>query len=206
MNWERVNRWTTALYTLIHSLRLAKAIEFGNPSGLKNSILEASNWTPHIASYKSVLLSKPFGNSSVKFRRDPNEHFEEVASQIICMLVQDLVVIFDQMMDELLHARGETAGKFPTSKVQKLAKCLDQRFKWAEQGCIELIVVRNVLTHASGRWNDESIALIFGFITPPPNVGDKLTIGFPMLFHYRKAVRTFLNEVLRSPQPVSKKP
>lgn len=40
MNWDRVNTWTTTLYALIHSLRLARAIEFGNLPGLPKSIQE----------------------------------------------------------------------------------------------------------------------------------------------------------------------
>lgn len=196
MNWDRVNTWTTTLYALIHSLRLARAIEFGNLPGLKKSILEAAAWIPQPASYNSVLLSQPFGKSAVTFRRDPNAHFEAIVGQVICMLVQDLVVILDQMMDDVLKARGENAGDYPASKVQKLATHLDLQYKWAEEGCFELIAVRNVLTHADGRWNSKSIQLVSSFVAPPPAVGDKLTIGFPMLFRYRKAVRTFLNEVM----------
>jgi hypothetical protein len=111
------------------------------------------------------------------------------------MLVQDLVVIFDSMMDDVLRARGEHAGTFPQSKIEKLATHLDQTFGWAEQGCFELIAARNVLTHAGGRWNARAIAIVEPFVQPSPVVGERLTIGFPMLFRYRKAMRTFLNEV-----------
>ena len=60
---------------------------------------------------------------------------------------------------------------------------------------MELIAARNVLTHAAGVWNAKSVAIVRPFVVPVPNVGDKLTIGIPMLFRYRKAIRTFLNEV-----------
>ena len=195
MNWDRLNRWTTALYALIHSLRLAKAIEFGNLSGLKTSILEAAKWTPNIASYNSVLLSQPFGRSAVTFRRDPNTHFDEIAEQVICMLVQDLVVIFDGMMDEILKSRNENPPNYPSSKIQQLSKHLNNKYEWAHHGCLELIAVRNVLTHADGQWNTRSINLVSGFLSPPPTIGEKLRIGFPLLFRFRKAVRTFVNEV-----------
>jgi hypothetical protein len=194
MDWERVNTWTTTLYALIQSLRIAKAVEFGNMPNLPQSILEAGAWLTPEASYSSVLASKPFGRSAVKFRRNPNAHFEEVVRQVICMLVQDLVVILDQMMDDILSARSETAGSFPQSKVEKLATHLDPKFEWARRGCLELIAARNVLTHARRRWNKKSLAVI-PFVKPAPNVGDELIVGFPMLFRYRKAMRTFLNEV-----------
>jgi hypothetical protein len=112
------------------------------------------------------------------------------------MLVQDLVVIFDAMMDEVLSARNETAGKFPQSKVEKLSTHLDQRYAWAKHGCLELIAVRNVLTHAGGRWNARTIHIVESFVAPVPTPGERLIIGFPMLFRYRKAMRTFLNEVM----------
>ena len=41
MGWERINAWTLTLYTLIHSLRIAKAVEFGNMPNMSQSILEA---------------------------------------------------------------------------------------------------------------------------------------------------------------------
>jgi hypothetical protein len=195
MSWDRVNARTTTLYALIHSLRIARAVEFGNMPSLSQSILEAGSWVKPDASYTSVLASEPFGKSTVKFRRSPNIHFEDIVRQVICMLVQDLVVIFDQMMDDILAVRSETAGAFPQSKVEKLATHLDPKFEWAKQGCLELIAVRNVLTHARGRWNEKSITIV-SFVDPAPNIGDELIIGFPMLFRYRKAMRTFLNEVM----------
>jgi hypothetical protein len=195
MDWNRVNAWTTALYTLIHSLHIARAAKFGDLNALKDTLVDAGNWVPIVASYQSAMMPLPFGKSPVRFRRDPNTHFQQVVSQLIQMLLQDLVVIFDQMMDEALAARGEKAGIYPHSKVEKLATHLDKQFTWAKHGCIELIAVRNVLTHSSGQWNAKSIALVDSFVSPPPVVGERLVIGVAMLFQYRKAMRTFLNEV-----------
>jgi len=99
------------------------------------------------------------------------------------------------MMDDILVARRETAGTFPQSKVEKLAAHLDPKYGWAKKGCLELIAARNVLCHASGRWNEKSIRVVSTFVNPPPKVGDHLRIGFVPLFQFRKAMRTFLNEV-----------
>jgi hypothetical protein len=195
MNWNRVNVWTATLYALIQSLHLAKAAQFGDREALAENIISARAWISPEVSYGSVLLAQPFGRHRVRFRRDPNKHFADTVTQLIQMLIQDLVVIFDGMMDDILKARSETAGTFPQSKVEKLATHLDFKHEWARRGCLELIAVRNVLTHANGQWNKKSIAIIDGFVTPLANVGDRLTIGFPMLFRYRKAMRTFLNEV-----------
>ena len=135
------------------------------------------------------------GQNKVTYRRDPNKHFESIAGQVIQMLIQDLVVILDCMMDDILAARGETAGPFPMSKVEKLATHLDPKFEWAKHGCLELIAARNVMCHTSGRWNEKSIGIIRSFVDQPPNVGDQLQLGFVPLFQFRKAMRTFLNEV-----------
>ena len=188
MNWDKINSWTVTLYALIHSFRLARTIEFGNLTKLDASIQEAASWLPTVSSYNSVLLSQHFGNRAVRFRRDPNVHFESIISRIICMLIQDLLVIFDSMMDEALAARGETSGNYPRNKIEKLATHLDAKYLWAEHGCLELVAVRNVLTHSDGKWNEDAISIVAPFVSDPPSPGDRLTIGMPMLFRYRKAI------------------
>ena len=82
-------------------------------------------------------------------------------------------------------------------KWRNLGSHLDARSEWAKHGCLELIVARNVLTHSGGKgWNTKSIKIVRPFIKPCPADGERLMIGFPMLFRYRKAMRTFLNEVI----------
>ena len=195
MNWDRVNVWTNPLYTLIHSLSLAKEQSFGDLDTLAHRIKESETWLSTGWSYNSVLAAQPMGRKKVTYRRDPNKHFESIVGQVVQMLIQDLVVILDGMMDDILAARGECAGPFPQSKVEKLATHLDPKFEWAKHGCLELIAARNVMCHASGRWNEKSIRIISGFVNPPPGEGDQLQLGFVPLFQFRKAMRTFLNEV-----------
>jgi hypothetical protein len=181
INWDRVHVWTTTLYALIQSLHLARETQFGDLNALASKVQYAGQWLATDCSYRSVLLAHPFGKSCVTFRRDPNSHFQDIVGQVIQMLVQDLVVIFDGMMDEILLARGERAGIFPQSKVEKLATHLDVKYEWASHGCLELIAARNVLTHGGGRWNTKSIAMVKGFISPLPQGGERLVIGFPLL-------------------------
>lgn len=195
MDWERVNIWTNTLYTLIHSLHMAKEVSFGQLETLHDRVRESANWVTPDYSYGSTLLAHPGGKDKLTFRRNPNEYFNDVSIQVIKMLIQDLVVIMDEMMDEALTTRLETAGIFPQSKIEKLRKSLDPEFDWAANGCLELVAVRNVLTHSKGRWNDKTIALVESFVTPVPKVGEQLCVGFTMLFRYRKAMRTMLNEV-----------
>jgi len=197
MNWERVNIWTNTFYALIHSLGISKQIMFGNLSYLDQSILAAGAWIDPVCSYKSLLLEHPFGRNKPTFRRDPNKHFNEISAQVVKMLLQDLVVILDEMLSEAIEEQGEQPTTFPQSKVEKLSTHLEEKFAWSRCGCLEMIAARNVLTHGAGKWNQKSIAIVSTFLTEPPEIGDKLIIGFPMLFRYRKAMRTFLNEVTR---------
>lgn len=190
-----MNVWTNTLYTLIHSLHMAKEVSFGQLTTLDRRVRDSANWVTPDCSYGSALLDHPGGKATLSFRRDPNRHFNDVSRQVIKMLIQDLVVIMDEMMDEALVHRNEKAGGYPQSKIEKLMKALDPKFVWAAHGCLELVAVRNVLTHSQGRWNAKTIALVESFVTPAPKVGEQLCVGFTMLFRYRKAMRTMLNEV-----------
>jgi hypothetical protein len=194
MDWERVNVWTSTLYTLIHSLHLSREQQFGDLTSLDRRARDAHTWVTPDCSYNSTLLAHPGGKMPLAFRRDPTKHFKDTSRQVIKMLVQDLVVILDEMMDEALASRGERAGNFPQSKIEKLKKSLDKRYHWAANGCFELVAVRNVLTHNQGIWNEKSIDMIKAFVDPLPKKGDKLSVGFSMLFRYRKAMRTLLNQ------------
>ena len=98
-------------------------------------------------------------------------------------------------MDEALAQSGEQAGSYPQSKIQKLMKTLAPEFHWAAHGCLELVAARNVLTHSKGVWNKKSIGIVESFVQPIPKVGERLSIGITMLFRYRKAMRTLLNQV-----------
>ncbi|QMV72421.1 hypothetical protein HS961_05995 [Comamonas piscis] len=195
MDWERINVWTNTLYTLIHSLSLAKDISFEDLHTLNDRARESSTWIAQDCSYSSILLAHPGGKNRITFRRDPNTHFADISRQLIKMLVQDLVVILDEMMDEVLKQRNEAAGDYPQSKIEKLKKSLNSDFHWAAHGCLELVAVRNVLTHSKGLWNEKSIAIVKSFVAPPPKVGEPLSIGITMLFRYRKAIRSLLNQL-----------
>ena len=194
MNYEALNQWTSTFYSLIHALDIAHKIDFGNQDRLNQSVENARNWITPDCSFESILLDSPEGKGKLKFRREPVKNFTDIASNVAKMLVQDLVVLFDELMTQVLKERSEKAGTFPQSKVEKLSTHLDPKYLWAKQGCLELIAVRNVLCHNQGVWNKKSIDVIDDFIDPLPKTGDKLTIGFTMLFFYRKAIRTFINE------------
>jgi hypothetical protein len=195
LNWDKINTWTHTLYTLVHSLNLAKEHDFGDLELIDDSFRAAEKWVTPDCSYESALLGHESGGKKLTFRKNPNETFPNVSRQIINMLIQDLVVIFDEMMSGVLIQRNESAGTYPKSKIEKLTTYLDPRYTWSSYGCTELVAVRNVLAHNNGIWNKKSIAYVEPFINNPPLQGDRLTVGFPMLFYYRKAIRTFLNEV-----------
>jgi len=183
MNWDRINVWTNTLYTLIHSLQLARLAEFASLDDLHQHVVDAEAWLDRECSFNSPLLETPFGGGKISFRRDPNKHFTSVSQQFVKMLIQDLTVIFDEMMQDSLNAHGFAVPDYPQSKIEKLATKLDkQKYDWARKGCLELVAVRNALAHGSGRWNDKSILIVRDFVDPVPQVGEVLLIGVPMLF------------------------
>lgn len=190
MDVTRVRIWTRTLYAVIHSLKLAHSLGFGRLDSLEQSVAAAADWVQPDCSYNSVLLTHSQRPRGVDFRRDPILYFDEITRQIISMLIQDLVTIADDQMGQIIHASGGAVPNYPFSKAEFLRKKIDKHYDWSFQGCAELIACRNVLTHGGGRWNAESIALIAEFVSPPPQVGDQLSIGFPMLFRFRKAIRT----------------
>ncbi|MCK6907000.1 hypothetical protein [Enterobacter pseudoroggenkampii] len=194
MDWNRVNVWTRTLYTLVHSLHMAKEVDFGDKSSLNERIRDANSWISPICSYSTTLLPPHTNKKRIEFRRDPNVHFDEISSQVIKMLIQDLTVIFDEMMADAMVKLKFNPDVFPQSKVEKLSTLLHADYEWSKKGCLELIAVRNSLCHANGRWNTKSLNLISGFINPMPASGDEIIVGFEMIFNYRKAIRTFLNE------------
>ncbi|TBE77258.1 hypothetical protein ELH01_08385 [Rhizobium ruizarguesonis] len=99
MKWDRVNVWTSALYTLIHSLSIAKEQNFSALESLNDRIKDSETWHASGGSYNSVLASQPMGRQRVKFRRDPNQYFDK---------------------DDVLTARGQAGGTYPQSKIEKL--------------------------------------------------------------------------------------
>lgn len=207
MDWNRVYVWTRTLYAVVHSLHMAKEVNFGDLDSLDRRFRDANAWVSPTCSYSTMLLPSRTKNKKLKFRREPAAHFGEISNQLIKMLVQDLTVIFDEMMGEALETLELEAGDMPQSKIEKLATLLPERYKWSEQGCRELVAVRNSLCHANGRWNEKSLKIISGFVSPQPRIGDEIIIGFEMLFNYRKAMRTFLNQTCPSeaePRPKDK--
>lgn len=163
---------------------------------IEDNISEAGGWITPDCSYESTLLSRDMGSYGVTFRRDPVDFLDEIHAQLVSMLVQDLVTILDDQMDQVLAIGGLTSGAYPINKLKQLKKeyLREPKYLWAYKGCVELIACRNVLTHAGGRWNQKSIEQIKGVVEPLPDLEDPLILGFPMLFHFRKAIRTFISQ------------
>ena len=83
LDWERVNVWTSTLYTLIQSLSLAKEQRFGDLTTLETRVKLAGSWRNPDCSYRSVLTAHPLGRRRITFRRDPNVHFDTIVTQVI---------------------------------------------------------------------------------------------------------------------------
>ena len=195
MDTSQIRIWTKTLYAIIQALSLAKNADFGRLENLAKYTKDASDWIEPDCSYQSVLLAHPMGDRRVTFRRDPAEHFDEITKQVMKMLIQDLVTILDELMKDILIRAEAEVPNYPLSKVLALKHYLDPEYEWAYQGCVELIACRNVMSHSQGKWTERSIGYVRDFVVTPPEEGDILSIGFSMLFRFRKAIRTFINDV-----------
>lgn len=143
----------------------------------------------------------------IKFRRDPYVYFEEISQQLIKMLIQDLVSILDEYLRSIIEESGNSIPKYPYPKVEFCLSKIDSDHMWSAYGCMELIACRNTFVHANGIWNEITISQVSGFLSNTPSVGEKLYIGFPMLFRFRSAIRTFCNraEIALGTRVLSKK-
>lgn len=205
MDTTQIRIWTKTLYAIIQAMSIAKKVNFGRLDDLPEHVEHACSWISPDCSYNSALLSHSKAARHVSFRRDPTEHFDEITTQILKMLVQDLTTIFDELMTDILRKNEAETSGYPLTKLQALKCHLKPEYEWAYQGCVELITCRNVLSHTQGKWTQRSIDQVKDFVDPAPLEGEHLSIGFSMLFRYRKAIRTFINEIEHALWPKIKK-
>lgn len=199
MNIRNIQHRTQTLYAVIHALEIAKSIHFGNLEFIPESLENSREWIVPECSFTSCIPDAPKASKAPKIRTNPERDFARIAETLVAMFIQDFVNHLDSLMTEVLLSRGLVAGKYPQSKVEKLAVGLEPKYLWSTNGCLELIAVRNALVHNNGIWNKPSVDIVKNIVSPIPKVGDPIKIGLPMLFKYRKAVRTFINESKKNP-------
>ncbi len=136
----------------------------------------------------------------MRFRRDPSINFKKTVSRVAGMLIQDLVVIFDEILNDLMIEKGLEVQNFPQSKIENLKKYVRTEFDWSIKGSMELIAVRNAITHSKGMWNNKSLRILtdYNIVTEKESqklLNTKVITTIPMVFEYKKSMRTFMNEV-----------
>lgn len=200
-NLESLNEWTCTLYSLLHSLKISKDNNFEPRNKLNESGLDALNWETSKNGFNSIThRTVSTSKKKMSFRRDPSKNFNKTISRVSGMLIQDLVVIFDEILNDLMADKCLPVQNFPQSKVEALKKYVDSEFEWSIRGSMELIAVRNSITHSKGKWNDKNLRPLkdYGVITENEFnklIGQKVISTFPMVFEYKKSMRTFMNQV-----------
>lgn len=200
-NLERLNEWTCALYTLLHSLKISKDNNFEPRDKLNDSGNDSLTWDTRKNNFASITHRVVLTNKKkMKFRRDPSKSFQKTVSRVAGMLIQDLVVIFDEILNDLMVDKGLPIQNYPQSKIEALKKFVSEEYQWSICGSLELIAIRNVITHSKGYWNEKSLRIIRDcqIITEEESsklLGQKLIVTIPMAFEYKKSMRTFMNQV-----------
>jgi len=200
-NLENLSEWTSTLYTLLHSLKIGKDNNFEPRDKLNESGLDSMTWENRKNNFNSIAHRVvKTSKKEMKFRRDPSLNFKKTVSRVAGMLIQDLVIIFDEILNELMIEKGLPVQNFPQSKIEALKKYVDQEFEWSIKGSMELIAIRNTITHSRGFWNEKSLRILrdYGIITKEVSnklLDKKVIVTFPMVFEYKKSMRTFMNQV-----------
>lgn len=200
-NLENLNEWTCTLYTLLHSLRVSKDNDFEPRDKLNESGLDARKWEMKKNNFDSITHRViTTSKKKMRFRRDPTLNFKKTVTRVAGMLIQDLVVIFDEILNDIMVDRGLPLQTFPQSKIETLKKYVAPEFEWSINGSMELIAVRNVITHSRGIWNEKSLRILrdYGITTQEQSdnlLAKKVIVTFPMVFEYKKSMRTFMNQV-----------
>ena len=200
-NLERLNEWTCALYTLLHSLKVSKDNDFEPRNELNESGNDALTWDERKNNFDSITHRVVRTNKKkMSFRRDPTKNFQKTVSRVSAMLIQDLVVIFDEILNDLMVDKSLPVQNFPQSKIEALKKYVSDEYKWSIAGSMELIAVRNAITHSKGFWNEKSLRILsdYDIISEQQSkklLGQKVIVTFPMVFEYKKSMRTFMNQV-----------
>jgi len=201
-NLEGLNEWTCALYTLMHSLKTSRDRNFEPRDKLNDSGIEATKWIEEKNKFNSITHREvTTSKRKMKFRRDPAKNFEKTISRVSKMLIQDLVVLFDEILNDLMIEKGINVQRFPQSKVEALKKYIDSEYEWSVKGCMELIALRNAITHSKGKWNEKCLRIlkdndIINETEATKLKGKKVIVNIPMVFEYKKSIRTFMNQVM----------
>ncbi|WAC02950.1 hypothetical protein N7U66_04795 [Lacinutrix neustonica] len=185
----------------MHSLKVSKDNDFEPREELNESGKDSLKWNIEKNNFESITHRVVTSNKKkMRFRRDPSKNFKKTVTRVAGMLIQDLVVIFDEILNDLMLDKSLPIQNFPQGKIEALKKYVDPEFEWSIKGSMELIAVRNAITHSKSFWNDKSLRILKDYdvisqIEFNALLGQKVIVTFPMVFEYKKSMRTFINQV-----------
>ena len=155
----------------------------------------------------SNILSKPSklgfdsGVSPRGLKKNSIRLEGEDATQIVELTSQCLINIYFIHLVTILEVSicekfGVDTGKLKNS-IDSLR--VDSSREWAKKAVHQMRCIRNVLIHANGKWNKDTLqeikAYVPGSIAISP--GTEVLLSFEDLIRYRRAVRTFVNSATK---------
>ena len=193
----RFKRWSQTAYGLLHAVERLKASDFKDASSAQQSISKLVQRFPSQTGFLSAVPQKSLKKDSIKVSlSDGKQSADEIANSLLCMLIADLVVLFDDIAGTQLADKGIACDTMPGGKADLLKSRFPDSRKWAARGVIELVSIRNAIVHNDSTWNDKALNLLsLADVIKLPQPGTPLRVGIDDLFRYRRAVRTALNEI-----------
>lgn len=193
----RFKRWSQTAYGLLHAVEKLKASNFKDVSSAQQSISKLLERFPSQTGFLSAVPQKFLKKDSIKVSlSDGKKSVDEIVNSLLCMLIADLVVHFDEIAGTQLAGKGIACDAMPGGKANLLKKRLPDQRKWAARGVIELICIRNAIVHSNSIWNEKAVNdLALAEVAKLPEIGTRLRLGIDDFFRYRRAVRTALNEI-----------
>ena len=205
MSWKQDwKKWTQATYGIIEAVGRSATSGPTAPKAYEHALVAAQDWSPSSLGFASVAVQKSMTPGSVNVEvKDVPAISSMVRGATIEMLVIQTAAVTEVLLGDLLTARCVVVVRPNTFsdglKVLRKESAARGRTRpsnaWAIDAAHELRIVRNVLVHASGIWEQQSIRDFTASLrkSVPPNSGHRLSVSFDNLWAYRRAARTILN-------------
>jgi hypothetical protein len=199
MSWEdTLGKWSRTTYGILHSLAIVSDLEMGNLRTLEKNVERSLGWVPSSLGFVSAVDPKPFTKGSIRLDgRQAKDVLGTLLTGVAEMLFVDLVALCDELLGEILVAKGTDVSGAPffIQKVNLVA--VPPREQWSRQAMVEMNAVRNCIIHNNSRWNDRNAENIEKIRGVKPAVGTAIQVGFVDVFNYKRATRTFLGTAAR---------
>lgn len=195
--WQRaLNRWSQTAYGLVHSVTISSRLDLGNINRIGDSISESFGWFPRQDQFESNVEHRPSKENDFRLNDgDIKAVVSNLKTNLLSFLLIDLATLTDELLSSIMTVKGAKPEKYRYLRDKtKAVRCAPEQ-KWAQQGVLELNVLRNCFVHNDGKWSSRGLKDIGAVVENlTAKEGDPITVNYEDVFRYKRAVRTLLNQ------------